>query len=164
MKRTSFLVLMCLIVAISISCASAPVQRQENNDIQVLIRAEELIGAMHHSDFGKVWDMATPWHRQELSQDDSREGYVKWASKFFEHVKVADYDSSKLIVLDEKYAVTQAEITYEFKARDQALILIKCERTLWLKFSNGWYWQESAMPCDYMPNVKEIERLTSDLR
>ena len=164
MRRIALSALMCLVAAISLSCASVPIQRQENEDVQVLIRAEELVGSMYHNDFGKVWDMATPWLRQELSQDGSREGFIKWISKFFEHVKVADYDSSKLIVLDEKYAVTQAEITYEFKARDQALILIKCERIFWLKLSDAWYWQESAMPCDHMPNAEEIERLTHDLR
>lgn len=162
----SFLVLACLVAAISISCASAPIQRQHNDNVkkEVLERAKELVDAMSHRDFGKVWDMATPWLKQELSQGGSREGYVKWVSKFFEHVKVTDFDSLKLVVLDEKYAITQAEITYEFREGDQALILIKCERTIWLKLPDEWYWADTALACDHVPDANRIESLTKEVR
>ncbi len=164
MRNMAFLALVCLVTVISISCASAPIQRQQNEDTKVLVRAKELIDAMSHRDFGKVWDMATPWHRQELSHDGSREGYVKWVSKFFEHVKVTDYGSLKLVVLGEKHAITQMEMTYEFREGDQVLSLIKCERTIWLKSPDEWYWTYTALSCDYMPDANMIESLTKEVR
>lgn len=156
------LLLVSVLAVFAASCAGTSAQKQQD-DIAVLERAEELVGTMYRRDFGKAWDMMTPWLRQELSREVSKEGYVATLSKFFEQIKITDYDSSKLIVIGEKHAITQAEITHEFRERDETRT-VNCERTLWLKFPDKWYWQDTALSCDYMLSAEEVERLTRNLR
>src|SRR3989344_7762184 len=151
MRKTIFSALMCCVAIVSVSSVNLLAQGQQN-EIKVLERAEELVGAMYRGDAGKVWDMMTPWMRVEVSRRTSREEYVKTIAKLFEKIKITDYDSSKLVVIGEKYAITETQISYEFREGNQVRKEIGCERTLWLKFPEGWYWRETNLVCDYMPS------------
>src|SRR3989338_722419 len=163
MRKTIFSVLMCCVAIVSVSSSSLLAQGQQN-EIKVLERAEELVGAMYHGDAGKVWDVMTPWTRAEVSRRISREEYIKTIAKLFEQIKITNYDSSRLVFIGEKYAVTQAQIAYEFREGNQVRQETSCERTLWLKFPEGWYWQKTNLVCDYMPSANEIKRLTKNLK
>src|SRR3989304_4697814 len=83
MRKTIFSVLMCCVAIVSVSSSSLLAQGQQN-EIKVLERAEELVGAMYHGDAGKVWDVMTPWTRAEVSRRISREEYIKTIEKLSE--------------------------------------------------------------------------------
>lgn len=154
---------MCFVALIFISCASTPVQWQQN-DIEVLKRAEELVKARYHQDFGKIWDLATPWLKQVFPRVTSKEIFIEKVESLRQIIKITDYDSPRIVVIGEKHAITQVEITYEFREEGQTYTKIICERTLWLKFPDEWYWHDFGYPDDYMPSAGVIEWLTQKLR
>ena len=175
------LLLVLVLVVIKASCAGTPTQTRQENEIAVLERAEEFIGALYHQDFGKWWDMMMPTARnREVSGADSREEYAQVWKKASEHIKMTDYDSAKIVAMGDKYAVTQAEVSYDIDRGGQMEHVKDCEKTIWLKIPTeflgrlkhgqettprgGWYWQQTGFDCDYMPSAQEIEQLTRNLK
>jgi len=164
-KSMKNLLLVLVLVVIKASCAGTPTQTRQENEIAVLERAEEFIGALYHQDFGKWWDMMMPTARnREVSGADSREEYAQVWKKASEHIKMTDYDSAKIVAMGDKYAVTQAEVSYDIDRGGQMEHVKDCEKTIWLKIPGGWYWQQTGFDCDYMPSAQEIEQLTRNLK
>ena len=147
------------------SCSKEAPRPSQQDEIAVLDKAEELVGALYKEDFGKVWDMMTPWNKHDATRAGiTREMYAGKVENYFTYIKMTDYDSSKLITIGDKYAITQANTTYEFAEGGQTQTRAGCERTLWLKFPEGWFWHQTSLLCEYMPSAEEIERLTANLR
>ena len=169
--RKLVLVSALALVAASCSREAAPTSidytPQQKNELAVLDKAEELVGAMYRQDFGKVWDMMTPWNKHDATREGvTREVYAGKVGNFMDtgQIRMTDYDSSEIVVIGDKYAITQAELTYQFTEGGQTQSMTDCERTLWLEFPEGWFWHQTSLVCEYMPSAEEIERLTRNLK
>lgn len=159
------LLLVSVLAVIVASCADTSAQKQQEEEIAVLERAEELVGAEYHQDFGKWWDMMILSSRNSrMSGADTREEFIQQRKSEFENFRITDYDSSKLIAIGNKYAVTQAAMSYEVREEGRIRSIDGCDRTIWLELPDGWYWHETGRDCGYMPTAQEIENLTRNLR
>lgn len=153
-----------VLAAIAASCAGTPAQKQQD-EIAVLDRAEEFVGALYHNDFGKWWDMMVPADKNfQISGADNREDYIKVWRKASEHITIVDYDSARIVVIGDRYAVTQSYVAYDVQEGDQKRSVKGCEKTIWLKLTEGWYWHKTGLDCDYLPSAQELEQLTRNLR
>ena len=135
-------------------------------DYQVLIQARNFNEACYEKNYSRIWDLASPWLRRELGESGgTRESYVYELDRFFQGSKITHFVGPQLMIFGEKYAVTQAEITLNFREENKREVrLTICERTLWLKFSEGWYWHKANLHCAYSPTKDEIKHLTRNLR
>ena len=158
------LLLAYILVVMAESCSTVPAQRRQD-EIAVLGRAEEFVGALYHNDFGKWWDMMVPADKNfQISGADNREDYIKVWRKASEHITIVDYDSARIVAIGDRYAVTQSYVAYDVQEGDQKRSVKGCEKTIWLKLSVGWYWHKTGLDCDYLPSTQELEGLTRDLR
>ena len=159
------LFLLLAAVIISVSCTREALSPRQQDEIAVLNKAKEFFGAVSRRDFGRVWDMSTPLNKDDaLKAGVTRDAYAEKMGKFTWDITLTDADSLKLVIVGQKYAITQADVTYEITEDSKARSTMYCERIFWLKFPEGWYWHQIGMTCDYMPGADEIERLTSELR
>jgi hypothetical protein len=154
------LLVISVLAVIAASCAKAP----DREEVVVLGKAEELSAAMYRKDFGKVWDLMSPWNKHDAARDGLTREIFAGKLGSSHGVRITDYDSSALIAIGNKYAITQAEVTYELTEGDKVQTLSECERTIWLQFPEGWFWQQTGLLCTYTPDAEEIERLTRNLK
>lgn len=159
MKKLVFLVAsLCLVAGISTSCASAIVNKQNKNEAVILERAKKLELAFVSGDVDTIWEMSAP----TIKENNSKDEYNRFLSTF---LKGADYSSSKpvLIVLGEKYAITQNQSTFTVKSNKKEIFTL-CRRTMWFKYPDNWYWDSNSRTCDYMLSDEEIRSLTDHLK
>lgn len=147
------------------SCSGVSPETRQEDEIAILQRADEFVGALYRNDFGKWWDMMVPTEKTlQISGADNREDYIKVWRKASEHITIVDYDSARIVAIGERYAVTQSQVDYDVQEGNEKRSVNDCEKTIWLKLQDGWYWHKTGLDCDYLPSAEELQRLTRDLK
>lgn len=144
-----------------VSCAPKP----HPDEAVILNRAEEFVEALSRNDFGKWWDMMVPADKNfHTSGADNREDYINVWRKASESMIVIDYDPAVIVAIGNNSAVTSSRVNYHVQEEHGKRFVAGCERTVWVKLSDGWYWHKTGLDCEYIPSARDLENLTGDLR
>ena len=108
----------------------------------------------------KIWQLSSPF----IKNENRKEEYTANIDLFLRHMIYFSYHSVKVVYMSKKLAVTQAVVGFTFQ--DEVLkehIFSQCERIVWLRFPEGWRFDEPNRVCTYMPDKDRIEFLTKNI-
>ena len=116
---------------------------------------------MEVKDTENIYELLSPWLKKSISRDD----YIGDLNKLYSFVDFKRPKNTKIIFIKNKIAITEAELVVIFNdpPAGEDIIVVGCERTLWLKFPDGWYVHKPNLSCDYMLNKEEMNRLIKNL-
>ncbi len=157
MKTVRFLVV-GLILASFNACASTSTLKPRNYEqVRLQDEANEFYNAWRDKNSEKIWQLSSPFFKEA---NDSKEEWIKYSDRFLRSMDFLDYSNLKVIYLERKLAVTQADISLTLKKEGN---FSTCERIIWLRFPEGWRFEEPSHSCDYMPDADRIKTLTQKI-
>lgn len=160
MRRTTALVILVLSV-FTIYCGWARNHKDNGESQKVLENTRTLNLAVKSKDFVKVWELSSPW----VKEDNPKNEYVEYFSGSLEDVDFTKIEEPTLVVMGDKYAVTQT--FYTIKVRSASKVIPEssdCQRTLWLKFLDDWYWEEAGLPCNTPLDLEALKALAAEIK
>ncbi|MDP3697847.1 MAG: hypothetical protein Q8R55_07640 [Candidatus Taylorbacteria bacterium] len=151
------------VVTVSIlvsACASTSALRSRNDEKRrVQDEANEFYSAWRDHNGQKIWQLSSPFFKKENQEKE----YVKNLEQFLTLVTDLDYSNFSVVYMSKKLAVTQADISLRLQEGNREENVNVCERIIWLRFPEGWRFQEPSLLCTYMPDKQRIEFLTKNL-
>lgn len=156
-KRAVGIVVFSMFVS---ACASTSTLKPRTDERRMVRDvANEFYNALDDKNIDKIWQLSSPF----MKKDNPKDEYVRDVTLALTHMTSFNYSNLTVIYLDKKLAVTQADILIKFQEYGKENSMKICERIIWLRFSEGWRFQEPNLICSYMPDEKRIEFLTKNI-
>jgi len=148
------------VAAVSIfvsACASTSALRSRNDEKRrVQDQANEFYIAWQEENVEKLWQLASPFLQKE---QPSKARWVENIGRLFKATELLDYSDLTTVYIDEKLAVTQVNLSVMLSQGE----IKSCDRTIWLRFPEGWLFYEAGLLCTYMPDKGRRRFLTRNL-
>lgn len=155
--RKRWVVGICVFFMLASACASTSTLRTRNHEqTRLRDKVNEFYNALRDKNSEKIWQLSSPFFKKE----NRKEEYIANSDLFLRHMTDFDYRNLTVVYMSKKLAVTQADIFVTFQREGN---FKDCERIVWLRFPEGWRFQEPNRFCSYMPDKERIEFLTKNV-
>lgn len=142
------------------ACASTSALKPRTDERRMVQSAvKEFYNAWTDKNVEKIWQLSSPF----LKKDNRKEDYVANVKLYAEWWTGHDYRNIAVVYISKKLAVTQADVRIKFQEYGKEKNVKICERIIWLRFPEGWRFQEPNRICSYMPDEERIEFLTKNI-
>lgn len=154
-KRWAVGIFMFSILA-SARASTSTLRIKSHEQVRLQDEAHEFYNAWRDQNAEKIWQLSSPFLKKYIRKEE----YIANIDLFFRHMTDFGFRNLKVVYMSKKLAVTQADIYITFQGEGN---FNGCERMIWLRFPEGWRFQEPNFICSYMPDEKRIEFLTKNI-
>lgn len=157
MRKKDWVVGIFIFSMLASACVSTSTLRTINYE-QMRLQDEvyEFYNAWRDKNSEKIWQLSSPF----IKKENRKEEYIADADLFLKPMTNFSYSNLIVVYISKKLAVTQMNMSTTFKGESN---FDDCERIVWLRFPEGWRFQEFNGDCSYMPDDKRMESLTKNV-